>query len=70
MAGARGGRGPSRASWSGRRWPTSGLVTTLVHYASAPAIFASLYVLVIAAYAVLLPPQLGVLVTLFATVRT
>ena len=45
-----------------------GLVTTLVHYASAPAIFASLYVLVIAGYAVLLPPQLGVLVTVCATV--
>ena len=44
-----------------------GLVTTLVHYASAPAIFASLYVLVIAGYAVLLPPQLGVLVTVCAT---
>ena len=45
-----------------------GLVTTLVHYASAPAIFASLYVLVIAGYAVLLPPQLGVLVTVCATI--
>jgi len=45
-----------------------GLVTALVHYASAPAIFASLYVLVIAGYAVLLPPQLGVLVTVCATI--
>ena len=45
-----------------------GLVTTLVHYASAPAIFASLYVLVIAGYAVLLPPQLGVLVAVSATI--
>ena len=44
-----------------------GLVTTLVHYASAPAIFASLYVLVIAGYAILFPPQLGVLVAILAT---
>lgn len=44
------------------------LVTTLVHFASAPALFASLYVLVIAGYAILLPPRWGLAVAALATV--
>ncbi len=43
------------------------LVTTLVHYASAPALFASLYVLVIAGYAILLPPRWGAAVAVLST---
>jgi two-component system sensor histidine kinase PilS (NtrC family) len=43
------------------------LVTTLVHYASAPALFASLFVLVIAGYAILLPQRWGALVAVLAT---
>ena len=43
------------------------LVTTLVHYASAPALFASLYVLVIAGYAILLPPRWGAAIAVLAT---
>jgi two-component system sensor histidine kinase PilS (NtrC family) len=44
------------------------LVTTLVHYASAPALFASLFVLVIAGYAILLPQRWGLAVALLATI--
>jgi two-component system sensor histidine kinase PilS (NtrC family) len=44
------------------------LVTTLVHYASAPALFASLYVLVIAGYAILLPQRWGAAVAVLATI--
>ncbi len=43
------------------------LVTALVHYAEAPAVFAALFVLLIAVYAVLLPPGLSALVALAAT---
>ncbi len=43
------------------------LVTTLVHYASAPALFASLYGLVIAGYAILLPPRWGAAVAVLST---
>lgn len=43
------------------------LVTTLVHYASAPALFASLYVLVIAGYAILLPPRWGAAIAVLST---
>ena len=47
------------SSWS-RRWWISALVTTIVHFAGQPqSAFPALYVLVVAAYALLMPPAGG-----------
>ncbi|MCU0620972.1 MAG: ATP-binding protein [Gemmatimonadales bacterium] len=57
----------SQAFLMGQALADLALVATLVHYAAAPAIFGSLFVLVIAAYAVLMLPTTAATVAALAT---
>lgn len=62
------GAAPSQGFLLGQALADLGLVGTLVHYADAPAIFGSLFVVMIAAYAVLMTPWWSGLITLATTV--
>lgn len=57
----------SQAFLAGQALADLALVATLVHFAAAPAIFGSLFVLVIAAYAVLMLPSTAAMVAALAT---
>ena len=62
------GAAPSQGFLFGQALADLGLIGTLIHYANAPAIFGSLFVVMVAAYAVLMMPWWSGIVTLLATV--